>query len=135
MSTTTGTATYLVDIPGLMAVATAPPNDKHSALLTTLRRHAGPVDLGAAKITAVRGDSWLGRRKVLNAAGEVIHDNHEAWLNKEVERDGGSVTAAWQRLTPLDYRLSRCALTTLYVVVDRGGARADDFLRLEIASR
>jgi hypothetical protein len=125
---------YELHLPGLAEeVAEATPQPaKHGALLVALRRYKGPADLGAAKIAAIRGDSRLGRRKVLDAAGALVHDDHEAWLQAECERDGGNVRATWLRLMPLNYQLTECALTTLYIVVDRGGARADDFLQIEI---
>ena len=71
---------YLVDIPGLpeaVAGATPPlePKDKHASLLKAIRRHS---ELSNAELVTQRGDSWLSRRKVLTAAGELVHEDHAA---------------------------------------------------------
>ena len=124
---------YEVDLPGLTGlVAAAKPTDKHKDLLVALRGFRGGWDLHAARITAVRGDAWLARCKVVDADGRLLHPDYEAFLRLECDGDGGDVALTWRRLMPLGYNLTECGLTTLYVTVDRGGAAADDFLQLEV---
>lgn len=122
--------TYAVDLPGLAdLVAKIQPDSKHKALLAALQRYAG-ADLAGAQVVAVRGDIYLQRRHVLTAAGQLVAPDHEAWLQEQC--DAAVPAALAPRLRALDYRLSQCNLTRLYVTVDRASARAQDFLQLEI---
>lgn len=124
--------TYAVHIDGLDAtIAAAPVLPKHVGLIEALRR---VPSLANARLLTHRGDAWLTRRKVLSADGALIHDDHAAWLKLECASDGGNVAETLRRLRGLDHRLTECALDTLYVVHDRGGAncRQDDFVQLTV---
>lgn len=119
---------YLQTIPGLAeAVATAKPHDKHTALLAAVRRVPG---LENASLAASGDEGRLQRRKVLDASGKLLHEDHEAWLKDEAERSG--IATAWSYLKKQNYWLSECAVETTYITVHRGGAREDNFLQLEI---
>ncbi len=122
--------TYALDLEGLDAtIAAVPVQPKHAGLIEALRRVPA---LARARLLTNRGDARLSRRKVLSAAGELIHDDHEAWLTLECASDGGNPSATMQRLRGLNHRLTECAIDTLYVVHDRGGVRHDDFVQLEV---
>lgn len=120
---------YLNDFPGLAeAVSASAPHAKHLRLMDAIRRVPG---LENAKLTAVRDEGGsLRRRKVLDANGKVIHDDHEAWLLDEAARAG--VGDAWRHLRRQNYSLSKCSTIDLFVTVDRGGVREDNFLQLDI---
>lgn len=115
---------YRLDQPKLqLAVDSASPTPKHAALLKAIRAVAGFEEAKLVRIES--GTSSLVQRKVVSAAGEIIHDDHQKWLASELEADGGRVSATRTRLAALDLRLSRCALTTLNLVVDRAGDQAN----------
>jgi len=111
------------------AIATVPVSPNHVALLSVIRAQEGLPD---ARLLTHRGDSWLSRRKVLTAAGDLLADDHGAWLGSELARDAGDARVTIQRLRALDYQLTQCEVDTLYIVQDLGGAQ-DNFLQLEIA--
>jgi hypothetical protein len=119
---------YILEVPGLAdAIARAHVLPEHAALLAAIRSYTPFAD---AKLPTSHDGYWLSKRKVLNAAGKLVHDDHEAWLQPECERAGGDVRATQAQLKNLDYRLTECEITTLFVVHDPGGIRADDFVPL-----
>lgn len=121
--------TYSIEIPGLADdIAKAPLLPKHVGLLAAMRRHG---DLIGAWLVTTRGDAYLSRRKVLAADGTLVADDHEAWLAGELEKDGGSSFRTFARLKDLGYLLTRCDITTLYLVEDYGGP-ADNFVQIEV---
>jgi len=121
--------TYLIDNPGLAgAVASAKPHPKHTHLLAAIRQVPG---MEAAKLTATGDMGWLSRRKVMDSNGKLISEDHEAWLRNEAARSG--VGAAWRYLKMQGHTLTKCEVNSLYVTVDRGGARQDDYLQLDIS--
>jgi hypothetical protein len=70
---------YDFEMPGLAeAVARAPVEPKHAALLDAVRSHRS---LNNAKVGAWRNGLWLSRRKVVTAAGQLVHNDHEGWLS------------------------------------------------------
>jgi hypothetical protein len=125
--------TYLKEIPALsQAVASAKPHPKHAHLLSAIRRIDG---LQNAQLSAVDVEGWLQRRKVLNAAGVVLHHDHEAWLKQEAAQHG--VGSTWRQLKGQGLLLSICRVTTVFVSVDQqamgpAGMGQDNFLQLEI---
>lgn len=120
--------TYLIDNPELAsAVASAKPHPKHTHLLAAIRRVPG---LEAAKLTAAGDQGRLCCRKVISANGQVISDDHQAWLRDECGRSGAGT--AWRYLKSQGHRLSACNVNNLYVTVDRGGVRQDNYLQIEI---
>jgi hypothetical protein len=122
--------TYRVPVNGLAErVAACVPSDKHHDLVKLVR--AEP-ELGAAKIVLTEAGSTRARARVLTAAGEVIADDHEAWLQAELAKDGGNAAETIRRLAPLGYLLTECKLTTLNLVHDRGGAHHDNFVQITI---
>lgn len=124
-------ASYLRHFPGLPeAVAGCAPSQKHAALLEHLRR---VPELDAAQLATTRGDTWLHRRKVFSADRRLVAEDHEAWLAEEVARDAGHVAATCTRLDSAGYRLSKCNITNLYVVVAGHSGDPSDFLQIEVA--
>src|SRR5579871_3138538 len=110
---------YSIEIPGLAeAIAATAVHPKHADLLATIRRHE---DLAAARLVTNRGDSYLGRRKVLAPDGTLIANDHEVWIAAELEKDGGQFARTQNRLKGLGYFLTQCEINTLYIVEDRGG--------------
>lgn len=121
--------TYDFEMPGLaQAVARTPVEPKHAALLDAVRSHRC---LNNAKVGAWRNGSWLSRRKVVTAAGDLVDDDHEAWLEQQCALDGGNLSRTVRRLRALDHRLTECEITTLYLIHDRGG-RQQDFAQLTV---
>ncbi len=122
--------TYNFTSPGLAeSVAAAPITKGHVALLQRIRGFDG---LENAVLATTRGDSWYARRKVLDAAGMLVHDDHEAWLQLQLEADGGRVRATRDRLRAQKYFLTKCGLTTLYIVHDRRTANQADFVQVKV---
>lgn len=122
--------TYLLDLPSLAdAVAMARPGPKHSALVASVCQSVS--ELSDLRLATTRGDARLAARKVVTAAGELVHDDHQVWLAEQAAADGGDVVATARRLRPLDYRLTECEITTLYLVHDRGG-RQQDFVQVTV---
>lgn len=124
--------TYDIEMPGLApAVARAPVEPKYSGLLDTVRSHRCLSD---AKVGAWRNGSWLSRRKVVTAVGEMVHEDHEAWLQHQCALDGGDLSGTVRRLRALDYRLTECEITTLYLIHDRGGQQ-QNFVQITVLRR
>lgn len=122
--------TYRLSLPGLdAAVAGCKPLPKHQALIACLRQFELLQD---AQLTAVRADAWLSRRKVLDAFDRVVSDDHEAWLKEQLDIDGGNAAKTYERLKGQGYLLSQCAISTLYIVNDRGSSDESDFLQVRI---
>lgn len=120
---------YLVEIPGLAEkVAEVDVDHKHAGLLKLLRRQEPFED---CKLVTTRGDARLQRRRVLTPAGDVVAEDHEAWLAAELAVDGGNVRKTARRLRPLDYMLTEIALEQLYLVHDRRGPQ-DNYLQLQV---
>lgn len=121
---------YHLDIVGLSeTIASCQVDDKHRELL----RRVGSLDvIHAARLATIRGGSFLVRRKVLAADGTLVHDDHQEWLRLQLEADGGNAAATRTRLRAADYQLTRCELTTLYIVHDRRGASEADFIQIEV---
>lgn len=120
---------YSMEIAGLGdAVGNATVSSGHASLQAALRRNA---PLCNAKLATTRGGSWLSRRKVLTAAGDLVADDHEAWLEVQCAADGGNAGRTLHRLARLDYRLTECEITTLYLTHDAGGPQ-DNFIQLTV---
>ena len=99
---------YILEVPGLAdAIARAHVLPEHAALLAAIRSYTPFAD---AKLPTSHDGYWLSKRKVLNAAGKLVHDDHEAWLQPECERAGGDVRATQAQLKNLDYRLTECEM-------------------------
>lgn len=114
------TQDYKLAIPGLEeAIAAASPHKSHKHALDALRKATG--EDGWALATARNDGGWWAKRKVLNKAGDVIAEDHEAWLRIQVAADGGDMAAARKRLQAGGYQLSKCHLSEVYFVLDRGG--------------
>ena len=112
-----------------VAVAMSQVEPTHGHLMKALRLIPS---LEQIRLLTHRGDAWLSRRKVLSEDGQLIHDDHEAWLKGECAKDAGNFAQTARRLRALDHRLTECAVDTLYLVQDRGSARHDDFIQLKI---
>lgn len=123
---------YLLNLPGLgeaVASCQVDANGKHQSLVKCLQRFEG---LAETKLATTRGDSYLVKRKVLAGDGTLIHDDHEAWLRQELEADGGRPAVTRSRLAKLDCLLTRCELTTIYLVHDNLKANQADFIQVEV---
>lgn len=122
--------TYQLQADGLAeAVAEALPAKSHSALLQAVRSCC-PAWTNL-RVVAEREGGWWGKRKVIAPSGEVVADDHEAWLAAELDRDDGNLSATQARLQPMGYRLSECSVSTLYLAHDRS-ADPSDFVQLEV---
>jgi hypothetical protein len=123
---------YLVEIPGLAEAVAGVPADardqRHKALLKALRSMPG---LDTVEFATSRGDCFLATRRVFTAAGDPVHDDLSAWLSQEFVNDGARASVTHRRLLAEDLRLSRTEVTSLYLVVDRGGDESN-FLQIEI---
>lgn len=121
---------YVFDVPGLgEKVGGLDVDQKHAGLLKLLRREDVLED---CKLVTTRGDARLQRRRVLTQAGEVVAEDHEAWLAAELATDGGNVRRTASRLRPLGHTLTEIGIEDLYLVHDRGGPQ-DNYLQLVIA--
>jgi hypothetical protein len=124
---------YDIEIAGLATAVTAcQPEASHKALLHRLRS----FDLlSNAKLATTRGGDgshYFSRRKVLRSSGELIHDHHEEWVKQQLQLDGGDATKTYKRLRDEKFLLSKCELTTLYFVHDKGSDNPADFIQVAI---
>ncbi|CAN7621905.1 hypothetical protein LJR189_004670 [Acidovorax delafieldii] len=123
---------YLLEIPGLAdRVKTVSPGagrSPHAALLQALCQVPG---LHALELATERGDTFLVQRRVFTAAGDLVHDDHRSWLAQEFVNDGARAGVTHKRLLAADLRLSQTEISTLYLVVDRGGEESN-FLQIEV---
>lgn len=119
---------YQLAVSGLSeCVAAARFDAKHTHLISDIRRMP---DLENANLVATGPDGRHCTRKVLSSTGHVVSDDHAAWLRAEMAKS--DVLSAWRHLRTLDHQLSVCDVKTLYVTVDQGGARQDNFIQIEI---
>lgn len=122
--------TYNFNAPGLAEkIAAVAVSKSHANLLQVISGVAGLED---AYLATTRGPSWYVRRKVVDAGGTLIHDNHEEWLRLQLEADGGRARITRARLRAEGYFLTKCELTTLYIVHDRHSMSQADFVQLEV---
>lgn len=123
---------YLHDVPGLAEAIASVPADgrdpRHKTLLKVLRAVPG---LEAVEFATSRGNCYLAQRRVFTAAGELVHEDLAAWLSQEFVNDGARASVTHQRLLAADLRLSTTEITSLYLVVDRGGDESN-FLQIEV---
>lgn len=123
---------YEVQIEDLSrAVATTPPSSKHRHLVRALAK----LDkLNSVRLSTERGGpgaTHLVTKKVVDQHGQVLASDHRAWLQEQIQLDGGDPRATFRRLKDLDLRLSRCHTTHVYLVCDRG-TEQEDFWQLEV---
>lgn len=122
--------TYDLQIDGLSAaVEQATPDKTHRRLIQALSRLPG-LD-GLVLATTRDQGGYLVQRKVVTPQGAVIHDDHRAWLQEQVDADGGDFAATRRRLKPLGYRLTECRVSDVYLVLDRGGAQ-ENFCQIRV---
>ena len=100
----------------------------HNALLKAVRKVPG---FEVAEIATSRDGWYLVNQRVFTAEGELVHDDHRAWLLQEFVNDGASAPATHERLSQANFRLSRTSITHIILTVDRGG-RESNFLQLEV---
>ena len=121
---------YDLNVPGLAeAVAACKPEKGHKTLVDTLQRLPGLESVRLATTRHEDGGSYMQAHAVYTAAGERVHDDHEAWLRAELAADGGHVMTTFRRLQPLGYKLARTNIVDLHLVADHGGAQ-DAFWQL-----
>ncbi len=121
---------YTVELPGLAkAIGQCAPDAKHRRLVQVLREFE---PLASAHLAALRGDRYSSMRKVLDAQGNIVSDDHEVWLRLQLAADGGRASSTYERLKGAGYLLSKCNITSMYLVHDRGGADESDFLQVEV---
>lgn len=124
------TTGYLIDIRGLAeAIARSEPGPAHQPLLRCPRSFE---PLASVPLGTRRGDAYLVKRKVLDAQGRVVTEDHEAWLREQLEADGGRASSTYERLKGAGYVLSKCAITTLYLVHDRCTSDESNFVQAEV---
>lgn len=123
------TKRYVFEVPGLAEkVSGLDVDQKHAGLLKLLRQEDA---LEGCQLITTRGDSRLQRRRVMSSTGDVVAEDHEAWLKLELAADGGNVRKTARRLRPLNYMLTEIELEHLYITHDRGGPQ-DNYLQLVI---
>lgn len=112
---------YELNIPGLEeAVAAATPHKAHKHLLDALRKATG--EPGWAMATTRDEGGYWSKRKVLDKNGAVLAEDHTAWLRIQLAADAGDMPTARKRLQMGGYQLSKCHISEIYFVRDRGGA-------------
>lgn len=132
METTLG---YLVDVPGLAeeialcAPALQAPAYKSKRLVECMRKFEA---LANVQLGAQRGDRYLIKCKVLDAQGGIVSDDHEAWLREQLAADDGRANSTYERLKGGGYLLSKCRITSLYFVQDRGSIDESNFIQVEV---
>lgn len=111
---------YDLQIEGLEhAVSQTSPDKGHRGLV---KRLAGMPGLEGLVLATTRDEgSYLSRRLVVSATGDIVHEDHVAWLKQQVDADGGDFGATRRRLQPMGYQLSECRLSDIYLIQDRGG--------------
>lgn len=123
---------YNLVAPGLaQAVASTAPDAKHAGLTQVLR---STPELEGAKLVHVIGldqGMRLKRRRVLDAQGRVVHENHSEWALEQCALDGNNLRATLARLPGLGFRLTEIGIERLYFAVDRGGD-ASDFEQIQV---
>lgn len=121
---------YLLDIPGLAErIAATRLTGSHTGLLGVLR--AACPALNSIQLATPSSGGWFGKRQVLSATGELIHDDHRAFLQAELALSGDPLETS-RRLRPLGHRLSECAFTQLYFVSDPGTGSPADFTQVRV---
>jgi len=120
---------YSLNLPGLAeAIAQAEVSARHRDLVEACRQFP---ELADTKLAACRGNRTLAKRKVLTAAGDLVHEDHVVWLKSECEKDGGNAAATWERLKDQQLQVTECELAVIYLVHDRGGPD-QNFVQLEV---
>lgn len=105
------------------------PDAKHAGLLSLLR---GVVVSMPVKLVTKRGGDgshYLARRKVIGRDGTVVHADHKAWLREQLAVDHGDAAVTFSRLSAGGFLLTRCDITLLYIVHDRGSDNPSDFVQ------
>jgi len=124
---------YEVDVPGLaQAVAACVPEPTHRALISCLRAFG---QLSDAKLATTRGGDdghYLVRRKVLASNGAVVHEDHQVWIKEQLALDAGDASKTFTRLLDAKYLLSKCQLTKIYLVHDKGTDNPAAFVQVAI---
>lgn len=62
----------------------------------------------------------------------MVHDDHAAWLDEQLQIDGGNAKATHARLVPQRYRLSRCDIIRLHLASDRGDEGPANFVQIDV---
>ncbi len=121
---------YDLNVPGLAeAVVASKPDKGHKALVNAIQRLPGLENVRLATTRHEDGGSYLHAHAVYSAAGDRVHDDHEAWLRGELAADGGNALTTYRRLQPLGYQLARTNIVDLHLVADQGGEQ-DNFWQL-----
>lgn len=112
---------YKLDFHGLEdVIAAAAPHKSHKHLLAALEKGTGQ---DGWKIATTRDEGgWWAERKVLDKNGSIVAEDHQAWLRIQLAADAGDMSAARKRLQAVGYQLSKCHISEIYFVRDRGGA-------------
>jgi hypothetical protein len=119
-----------LEIAGLAeAIAASSVTPKHEKLIATLRSFEL---LKNARLATTRDGYSLVKRKVMNADGTVVHEDHEAWFGEQIAADGGDAGRTYERLKGAGYLLSHCGLTTLYLVHDQATDNPAEFVQAEV---
>lgn len=113
---------YKIDTPSLeYAIAAAQPHKTHKHLLSALEKATGQVGW---KIATTRDEGgWWSKRKVLDKNGSIVAEDHQAWLRIQLAADAGDMATTRKRLQSGGYQLSKCHISEIYFVRDRGGAQ------------
>lgn len=119
-----------LQIPGLAeAIAATTVTPKHEKLIATLRSFD---PLQNARLATTRDGFSLVKMKVMNPDGTVVHEDHETWFGEQIAADGGDAGHTYERLKGAGYLLSKCSLTTLYLVHDHGTDNPAEFVQVEV---
>ncbi|OJV62590.1 MAG: hypothetical protein BGO35_16295 [Burkholderiales bacterium 64-34] len=124
---------YDLDVPGLAtAVSNCPPESAHQALIKCVRAFEATAEAKLATTRGVDGSHDAVRRKVLANDGTLVHDDHEAWVKEQLLSDTGDAGKTYSRLRDANYLLSKCEITRLYLVHDKGTDNPADFVQVTI---
>lgn len=129
----TTSTVYEIDVPGLaVAVANCLPDETHKALVQCLRSFG---QLSSVKLVTSRGGDgshYLARRKVLTRDGVLVSDDHKEWVAEQLQLDGGDAGKTQKRLRDQGFLLSKCELTSLYLVQDKRTENQAEFIQVAI---
>lgn len=124
---------YDLDVPGLAtAVSNSPPEATHQALINCVRAFKATEEANLVTTRGGDGSDYKIRRKVLANDGTLVHDNHEAWVAEQLLMDAGDAGKTYSRLRDANYLLSKCEITKLYLVHDKGTDNPANFVQVTI---
>ncbi|ONC41686.1 hypothetical protein AQ914_18215 [Burkholderia pseudomallei] len=109
-------------------VATTPVTKRHADLLTAL---ATRTEYRGARYVLTRDVYSERPARIIDADDREIAADYHAWIDAQLEANGGSVRAVWEAHKDAGYRLTEIRPLLHYFVHDRGGEQ-ENFMQLEV---